>query len=117
MKSNERTLNILSELVKNSLDAESSEVNVNIKKADDFIEITVQDNGKGMNDETAKEVHAILNQPRKRVYDEYYSGLLGSNHSESGLKNIGYQVDESDVESSPEGTTIRVKRENKTNRK
>lgn len=116
MKSNERTLNILSELVKNSLEAESSEVNVNIKNTSDFIEITVQDNGVGMKNDTAKEIHRILNQPRKRVYDEYYSGLLGANHSESGLKNVGYQVDESDVESSPEGTTIRVKRKNKTNR-
>lgn len=115
MKSIERTLNILNELVKNSLEAKSSEVNVKINKVDDFIEIIVEDNGAGMNDDIAKEIHTILNQPRKRIYDQYYSSLLGANHSESGLKYVGYQVDESDVETSLEGTTIRVKRESKTN--
>lgn len=115
MKSNERTLNILSELVKNSLEAESSDVNVTIKNLPEYTEIVVQDNGTGMDKDTVKSVHNILNQSRKRVYDEYYSGLAGINRSESGLKNVGYQIDEAEIESTPEGTKIRVQRENKTN--
>lgn len=115
MKPNERTLNILSELVKNSLEADSSDVNVKIKKRPEYIEITVQDNGKGMDVETMKKVETTLNQSHKRVYDDYYGGLAGINQSASGLNIVGFQVDDVEIESNTEGTTIRVRRERKKN--
>ena len=48
----------------------------------------------------------------REIYDEYYSGLAGFNQSDSGLNVVGFQIDESEITSSPEGTTIRVKRDN-----
>lgn len=110
MKTQQRIVNIMSELVKNALEADSSDINVNIKRSEDLFEITIQDDGKGMNDETLKEVQKKLNQPHQFVYDEYYSGLAGFNQSDSGLNVVGFQIDEAEVETSPEGTTIRVRR-------
>lgn len=101
----------MSELVKNALDAEASDINVNIKRSGDTFEVTVQDDGKGMNDSTLKEVEEKLNQPHQEVYDEYYSGLAGFNRSDSGLNVVGFQVDETTIETSPEGTKIQVKRD------
>ena len=110
MKSKQRIVNILSELVKNSLDADASDINVKIKRTDDFFVVTIQDDGKGMDAETLETVRKKLNQPIRPIYDEYYSGLTGNNHSESGLNLVGFQVDEVEVDSNPQGTTIRVKR-------
>lgn len=112
MRSQQRIVNIMSELVKNALEADSSDVNVNIKRESDFFEITVQDNGKGMSETTLNKAQEILNQPHRDIYDEYYSGLAGFNQSDSGLNVVGFQIDESEITSSPEGTTIRVKRDN-----
>lgn len=117
MKSKERTLNILNELVKNSLDANSTDINVNIKNTPEFLEITVQDNGHGMDAKKLEEAKKTLNQEHMRIYDEYYSGLAGSLQAGSGLNLVGFQVDESDIESSPEGTTVRVKRISEDNKR
>ena len=115
MKAQQRIVNIMSELVKNSLEADASDIDIKIKRTDDFFEIIIQDDGHGMDAETLKETREKLNQPHQRVYDEYYSGLAGSNQSASGLYVVGFQVDEADVESSPEGTKIRVRREKEDN--
>lgn len=110
MKAKERTLNILNELVKNALDAEATDININIKSNSDTLEITVQDNGSGMDEETLKKAKDRLNQEHMDVYDEYYSGLTGSQQAGSGLNLVGFQVDESTIETSSEGTTVRVRR-------
>ena len=112
MKAQQRIINIMSELVKNALEADSTDINVSIKRSADLFEITIQDNGKGMDEATLKDATEILNQPHQVVYDEYYSGLAGFNQSDSGLNVVGFQVDEAEIKTSPEGTTIRVKRLN-----
>ena len=112
MKTQQRIVNIMSELVKNALEADSSDINVNIKRSEDLFGITIQDDGKGMNDETLKEVQEKLNQPHQEIYDEYYSGLAGFNQSDSGLNVVGFQIDEAEIETSSEGTKIRIKRMN-----
>ena len=117
MKSKQRIINIMGELVKNSLEADAEDINVNIKRNPEFIEITIQDDGRGMDEKTLQEVQAKLNQEHRTIYDEYYSGLAGSGQSDSGLNLVGFQVDEAEVTSSPEGTTIRVKRDRHKNEK
>lgn len=117
MKSKQRIINIMGELVKNSLEADAEDINVNIKRTPECIEITVQDDGRGMDEQTLKKVQEKLNQEHRTIYDEYYSGLAGLNQSESGLNLVGFQVDEAEVTSSPEGTTIRVKRDRQKNEK
>lgn len=117
MKAKERTLNILNELVKNALDAEATDINVNIKYTADTLEITVQDNGSGMDEKTLKKAEGRLNQEHMDVYDEYYSGLAGSQQAGSGLNLVGFQVDESTIETSSEGTTVRVSRDTAKNKR
>lgn len=107
----------MGELVKNSLEADAEDINVNIKRNSEFLEITVQDDGRGMDAKTLQEVQEKLNQEHRAIYDEYYSGLAGFQQSDSGLNIVGFQVDEAEVTSSPEGTTIRVKRARHKNEK
>lgn len=106
----QRIMDILSELVHNSLNAGSSDININIKTTSEKVELTIQDNGRGMDEETLAEARHVLGQARRRIYDEYYSGLGGTQHADSGLNLIGFQVDETDIQSGPEGTTIKVRR-------
>lgn len=94
MKTKERTLNILNELVKNALDADATDINVNIKNTAEFLEITVKDNGSGMDEEALEKAKKRLNQEHMSIYDEYYSGLAGSQQAGSGLNLVGFQVDE-----------------------
>lgn len=103
-----RIVNILGELVNNAIDAKSSNIDINIKREADRIEILIKDNGKGMDEETLKEVKRTLNQPYRKIYDEYYSGLGGTQRSDSGLNIVGFQIDKAEIESGPEGTTIKV---------
>ena len=113
MKANQRIINIMSELVKNALEADSTDINIHIQRSGETFEMTVQDDGRGISDETLKEVEGKLNQPHQEVYDEYYSGLAGFNQSDSGLNIVGFQVDQSEVETSSDGTTIRGRRDGK----
>lgn len=117
MKTKERTLNILNELVKNALDADATDINVNIKNTAEFLEITVKDNGSGMDEEALEKAKKRLNQEHMSVYDEYYSGLAGSQQAGSGLNLVGFQVDESKIETTSERTTIRVKRDAMSNKR
>lgn len=112
MKAQQRIINIMSELVKNALEADATAIDMNIKRSDALFEITIQDDGKGMDEKTLKEVQEKLNQPHQEIYDEYYSGLIGFNQSDSGLNVVGFQVDKAEIETSPEGTKIRIKRLN-----
>ena len=105
-----KILDIVCELISNSLNAKSSEVNANIKLDSDKFVITVKDNGKGMDEDKLKEIRRVLNQPQREVYEEYYSGLAGNFSTDSGLNIIGFLIDEAHVESGPEGTTITIVR-------
>lgn len=111
MNSNKRRIvNIVSELISNSLDADAADISVSISRDTEKFQITVKDNGSGMDEKTLKKVRRILSQPLKEVYEEYYSGLAGNSYTDSGLNIVGFQIDKAQVESSPEGTTITVMR-------
>lgn len=111
MNANERRLVcITSELICNSLDADASDISVSIKSDPDKFQITVKDNGSGMDEKTLKEVKRILNQPFNEMYDEYYGGLTGCSFTDSALNIIGFQVHKAEVESNSNGTTITIMR-------
>lgn len=105
-----RIINILSELVSNAIEAESSNIDINIKRDEDKIIFLIEDNGKGMDEETLEKVRRVLKQPHRKIYDEYYSGLGGSPTSDSGLNIVGFQVDEAEIESGPDGTRLKLVR-------
>lgn len=114
MKSeNKKIQAIVNELLSNSLEAKATDVNINITKNNDEIIIKIVDNGKGMDEETLKYVRRILKQPHRKDMDEYYGSLAGGITSKgsfgSGLNLVGFQVDQAEVESSTEGTSIIVK--------
>jgi anti-sigma regulatory factor (Ser/Thr protein kinase) len=109
-----RIAGIVSELVSNALNAEASDVKVDIKKEDNTTIITVKDDGKGMEPKTADKVHKILNQPNLEDLEYQYGDLAGNTMGASGLTVVGYLVDEATVESKiGEGTVIRVYRRRK----
>ncbi|NLL81118.1 MAG: sensor histidine kinase [Tissierellia bacterium] len=111
MDSNERRItSITSELINNSLEAKASKITVSIERDSDKFQITVKDNGQGMDEDTLKEVRRILNQPFNEMYDEYYKGLAGSPYTDSPLNIIGFQVHKAEVQSDSNGTSITVMR-------
>lgn len=112
-----RIVNILNELVSNAIEAESSNIEIHIKRDDEKIEFIIEDNGKGMDKETLEKVRLILKQPHRKIYDEYYSGLGGSATSDSGLNIVGFQIDEAEVMSGPEGTRLKLIRYKTNNQK
>jgi sensor histidine kinase YesM len=112
---NSKIQGIVNELVSNALNAKASDVVVHIKReTEDNTVITVKDDGAGMDKETAKKVHHLLNQPNMIEYEDNYGNLAGSPMSSSGLNIIGMLVDEATVDSiEGEGTTITVYRRKK----
>ena len=48
MKAEQRIVNIMSELIRNALEADATDIYLNIKRSVDLFEITIQDDGKGM---------------------------------------------------------------------
>lgn len=105
---------VVIELLANSLEANASDVNINITINDKEFVIKITDNGKGMDEETVSEVKRTLNQPHRKDMEDYYGALAGNlnrgGSSGSGFNLLGIQIDEAQVESSKEGTTIIVKR-------
>src|SRR5690554_6073964 len=99
MKENERILNIVNEVLRNSLVADASKIQITVDKEPDYFEIIIEDNGHGMDNDTLKKVDMDLTKPHQSIYDEYYSGLTGTTNSNSGLKIVGYQIDEAKVNS------------------
>lgn len=115
MKSeNSKIQSIVNELLANSLEAESTDVNISISRDKEEVTIKVEDNGKGMDEETLTHVEKILNQPYRKDMEEYYGSLAGIGHTRErkfgGLNLVGLQVDYSEVKSSEEGTSILLKR-------
>jgi signal transduction histidine kinase len=106
-----RIRGIVDELVANALNAGASTVDVQVKSQSDYFEIRVDDNGKGMNLEQAREVEQLLQQPRRGELEEYYGDLVGVSGFGSGLTIVGMLVDEAEVKSVlGRGTTIWVRR-------
>lgn len=115
MKSeNNKVQSIVDELLANSLEAESTDISINIKRSEEDVTIKITDNGKGMDEKTLEYVKRILNQPYRKDMEEYYGSLAGSGHAREGncggLNLVGFQIDYADVTSSKEGTTFIVKR-------
>ncbi len=108
-----RLQGIVDELVGNALNADATEVNASVVCKEDYCEIRVQDNGRGMDEEKAAEVLKMLKQPRRHELEEYYGDLAGISGSKSGLSIVGMLVDSAEVTSKPgEGTTIIVRVKN-----
>ena len=102
---------IVKELMSNSLNAEASEIKVDVDRSAEKTTISVQDNGKGMDANTVQQVMELLNQPRRDELEDYYGGLAGNSQTASGLNIVGMIVDEAKVESSlNKGTTVKVSR-------
>ena len=112
---NSKIQGIVNELVSNALNAKASDVVVHIKReTEDNTTISVKDDGEGMDEETAKKVHHLLNQPNLTEYEDYYGNLTGNPMSSSGLNIVGMLVDEASVDSiEGKGTTITVFRRKK----
>ena len=109
-----KILSIVNELLANSLEADSTDINVNITREKEEFIVKITDNGKGIDEKALKDVKRILNQPYRKDMEEYYGSLAGSGHSREGnfggLNLVGFQIDYADVKSSKEGTTFIVKR-------
>lgn len=105
---------IVDELLANSLEADSTDISIDIKLDKDEIIIKISDNGQGMDQETLEDVRRILKQPYRKDMEEYYGSLAGGGHSGggnfSGLNLVGFQIDDASVESSEEGTIFIIKR-------
>lgn len=108
---NNKIKSIIDALLSNSLEAESTEVNINITKNEEDITIKIEDNGKGMDEETLNYVKRVLKQPYRKDMEEYYGQLAGKDIGGGGLNLVGLQINQAEIESSKgEGTKIIVKR-------
>lgn len=102
---------IVKELLSNSLNAEASEIKVDVNRESDVTIISVIDNGVGMDGKTVQQVMDLLNQPRRDELEDYYGSLAGNSQTASGLNVVGMLVDEAKVESGlSKGTTVKVTR-------
>ena len=107
---NNKILGIVKELLSNSLSSQASDINIKICKIDGETSIEIIDNGRGMDKATLEDIKRTLNQPFRGDMRSYYQGLVGHSSEESGLNLVGLLIDKVEVESSPEGTRILVKR-------
>lgn len=110
----EKIQGIVKELVANALDADATDIDVNVKITKEKTVITVKDNGSGMNEKSAERVRRVLHQQRRDEIENYYGILAGNSMTAAGLNLVGMLVDDAIVESRPnEGSTITVIRFNK----
>lgn len=100
---------IVDELVNNSVRANATDIDVNIRLKDDTIIIRVKDNGKGIPEHRMEEAQKKLNQPRRHEIEDYYGELAGQNLIGTGLSMVGMMTDKAEIKSEPgEGTEITV---------
>lgn len=99
--------NIVNELLNNSLNADSTNIDINLSLTDEDVTIKISDNGKGMNKDQLAYANKVLNQSFKKELEEQFGELAGTDTSAGGLNIIGLQVHEATVESvEGEGTKI-----------
>lgn len=106
---NKKILGIVQELISNSLQADSKEINIKISRNEETI-IEVVDDGRGMDEKTLDYVTKVLNQPKRKDMESFYEGLVGHSSQGSGLNLVGLLSSEAQVESSSQGTRIIIRR-------
>lgn len=105
-----RLQGIVDELVGNALNAGATEVSASVKCKEDYCEVKVKDNGRGMDEKTLQAARKMLEQSRRHELEEYYGDLAGVSGASSGLSIVGMLVDSAEVTSKPgEGTTIIIR--------
>ncbi len=105
-----RIMGILDELVKEAMRSGASKVDIQLEDRQDEVVITVKDNGQEMKPEKVDEIRHALQQPRHDEIEPYYHELLGQVFHGPGYALLGQMVDSGQVQTSKDGTTIRVVR-------
>lgn len=102
---------IVDELITNSVDADATDVDINVSRTENEIIIKVVDNGVGMSEKDLEDARKLLQQPFRKDLEEYYGQVAGMESSKGGLNIVGMQVNHAEIESiEGEGTTVIVKR-------
>ena len=116
------------EAIANSLDAEATEININISidpySQTESLEITIEDNGLGFTDDRYNKFCKLFDVDEsshkglgRLVFPFYFEGISISSHYEETLKrefNFDEDIDEdsstiTEIEKTPSGTTIKLK--------
>lgn len=116
------------EAIANSLDAEATEININISidsySQTESLEITIKDNGLGFTDDRYEKFCNLFDVDEsshkglgRLVYPFYFEGISISSHYEETLKrefNFDEDIDENsstitEIKKTPSGTTIKLK--------
>ncbi len=97
---------IVDELVSNSIKADATKIETCIEVCDEFVAITIKDNGKGISPEKLQDIEDLLTQPRRAELEEYYGSLAGESSMGRGLSLIGMMSDEASITALPEGGTL-----------
>lgn len=105
---------IVDELLTNSIDADATDVDINVSRTEDEIIIKIVDNGAGMTSKDLENARKLLQQPFRKDMEEYYGQLAGMESPRGGLNIVGMQVNHAEIESTEgEGTTVIVRRNRK----
>jgi signal transduction histidine kinase len=105
---------IVDELMSNAIKAKATQIDIRISQSDEEIQISVSDNGVGMDDKQLYTVKERLNRGRRDEMEEYYGFLAGESMVGTGLGLVGIQTDRAEVTSAPnQGTKITVYRTHK----
>ena len=100
---------MVDELLSNAIDAHADDINISVRKSNDDIIITVEDDGIGMDEEDLRRTRKLLNQPFRKDLEEYFGQLTGLDNSTSGLNLIGMQSERAEIESTKgKGTKITI---------
>jgi len=110
MKKDLRKINgIISELIANAINAGARNIKSTVEDTGEEIIITVNDDGKGMNDKKLGEVRTTLNMPRHIELEEYYGELTGQSLRYPGLIMVSIMTDRAEITTElGKGTTITV---------
>ncbi len=100
---------IVDELMNNAIKAKADKIDIDIRKDDKEVSISVVDNGQGMDEDKLRAVMKKLQQPRRYELEEYYGALAGESLVGTGLSIVGMMTDRAEVETElGKGTKIKV---------
>lgn len=102
---------IVDELMSNAIKAKATQIDISIAQSDEAIQITVTDNGIGMDEAQVLATKRRLNKGRRDELEEYYGSLAGESLLGKGLALVSMLTDRAEVSSTPrQGTEITVYR-------